>query len=456
MNRIFIILLTLICLSGCSGERCIDADDFGFTNLTVSARYDNDELSEQFGSTQIAPWRDSNYKVNGRPLTIIVRTWEYGTEANDPTELSAWCAWYGTSGNKDTLSVFCERLQDCQFIDDQMCTNTTDTRIANAPCLFRNGVGLYALIATKGSDPNASFTSQRDPSGLSFHLGEKQDGYQLYDVSKTGESREAGGIIYKYDNEDESADALKSEFAGSSLYFKILDKFYDDNGGQYRISIKSGITNTNPDPLTKITELVKEYLFGVDDEDYGLVRSLYLGIVNNEGYRVSVSAMLILYIIFTSFSYLTGNMSITQAELMTRIGKIAIVSALLSTEYSWNFFNDYLFVYFIGGVEQILAIITEAGSSGPGASGILSLMIAPQTIAKISSLLFVQWDGFLYILVFFIALLFVMFVFLKATVLYLTALIAIGLIITLAPIFICFLLFGITRPFYLPDWSLSQ
>ena len=81
---------------------------------------------------------------------------------------------------------------------------------------------------------------------------------------------------------------------------------------------------------------------------------------------MAVSAMLTLYIMFTALSYLAGNVQLTHTELIVRIVKIAIVSALLSTEYSWSFFNDYLFVYFIGGVEQILQMIVEAGATGPG------------------------------------------------------------------------------------------
>jgi type IV secretion system protein VirB6 len=125
-----------------------------------------------------------------------------------------------------------------------------------------------------------------------------------------------------------------------------------------------------------------------------------MGIVQNPGYRSAVSAMLTLYIMFTALSYLAGNLEVTHTELIVRVGKIAIVSALLSAEYSWTFFNDYLFVYFIGGVEQILQIVVDAGSSGPGSPTILGMMIAPQTLSKLFSVLFVDWLGFIYIILF--------------------------------------------------------
>ena len=337
MNKILISLLALLMLSGCTGERCIDADDFGFANLTISARYNKEELSEQYGDTQVAPWRDSSFRVNGRPLTILVRTWDYNTNYNKGRELSAWCPWFGQKEDDDKLSRFCERLQDCSFIDDAMCTNTKDARIGNAPCILRNGIGLYTLIAEKDTDPNETIESQRDPEGITFHLGEPTIGYEMFDLAKDGSVKKAGGVVYKYEISGEDVTAIKQRYANSKLYFKILDKFYDDNSGQYRISIKSGITYVNPDPITYITNLVKDFLFGQGSDDYGLIKRLYEGVISNPGYRLAVSTILTLYIMYTGFSYLTGNIQLTQTELIVRILKIAVVSALLSSEYSWSF-----------------------------------------------------------------------------------------------------------------------
>lgn len=457
-----IAIFVLLVLSGCSGERCIEADDFGHSIITVPARYNKEAFDGQVGENQVAPWIESGYRINGRPLTMLVKGWDYGVDRNKESQLSAWCAWYGHADHGNELSKFCERLQDCRFIDDRMCTRTADARIANAPCLFRHGVGLYALIASRGVDPNQSLSSQREPAGLSMHLGEVTDGYTLYDIDKNGESRKAGGRVHLF-----KSDAEKQQYSDSLLYFKILDKFYDDNNGQYRVVVKSGISRSNPDPISYVTMLVKQFLFGLPghgeqllpglaasnadgifDGGGGVIRNIYMGVVSNPGYRSAVAAMLTLYIMFTGLSYLAGNIQLTHTELIVRVGKIAIVSALLSSEYSWSFFNDYLFVYFIGGVEQILQIIVEAGATGPGSPGILAMMIAPQTISKLLSLLFVDWLGWLYIILFMVALYFVLMIFFNAAVIYLSALIAIGMIIVMGPIFICFLLFGITRSLF--------
>ena len=53
------------------------------------------------------------------------------------------------------------------------------------------------------------------------------------------------------------------------------------------------------------------------------------------------------------------------------------------------------------------------------------MMLAPQTLSKLFSLLFVDWMGFIYILLFFFALYFVVIIFFDAAVIYLTALIAV-------------------------------
>lgn len=444
MNQKLIIFIgLLLLLSGCSGERCIDADDFGHAKFNISARYDEDEFTfDQVGADQVGPWRDSNFRVNGRPLVIMVKNWEPPVDRNVPSELSAWCAWYGAFAEGTRLSDICERVQDCVFSGGMCPSAGGELRILNAPCLFRKGIGLYALIAAKDSDPNLTIQSQRDPNGINFHLGEPSSGYKMFDIAKDGSLKEAGGRSFTYSSVQE-----KREYANSKLYFKILDNFYDDNSGQYRVVIKSGVSGGDPDPIAYVTNLVKTFLFGVDN-DYGLIRNIYRGVVEQSSYKAAVSGLLTLYVIFTALSYLVGSIKITNTELIVRVSKIAIISALLNSEYSWTFFNDFLFVYFVGGVEQILQMIMEAGSTGPGSPSIVALLLAPQTMSKLLALLFVDWRGFIYIILFVIALYFVLVVFFEAAVIYLVALISIGMLIVMGPIFICFMLFGITRSLF--------
>lgn len=483
-NNFILLLLCLFSLSSCVGDACIDADDFGFQTFNVSSTYTPDQLQSQVEGHEVAPWLNSGYTVNGRTLTMLIRTWVNGVESNTPAQVSAWCPWYGPGKSPGALSTFCSRLRDCQFIDGQMCSTTNDALIINPPCLLRDGIGLYALIAQPNTNPNESFISERNPKGITFHLGEPLNGYNLYDIGSDGTLRTAGGRVYQYSGKDSNT------YAGSPLYFKILDKFYEDNNGQYRVVIKSGINDNRPDPIQFLTLLVRQNLFGINgnnatlssasynqivdqvnatgpttnvngintnsqiykgantNSNNGIIPNIYMNIVGNPGYTAAVYGMLCLYIMFTALSYLVGNINITNTELITRVFKFSIVSVLLSSTNAWMFFHDYLFVYFVEGVSQILGMVQDAGATGPGSASLLGLMVAPQTQAKLWSLLFSEWSGFIYIILFLIALYFIIMMTFEAAILYLTSLIAVGMIIVMAPIFICFLLFKITRSLF--------
>lgn len=446
MKNFFVILLiSILCLSGCTGDRCIDADDFGFIRFVISSRYPKDQLTTKQEGNQIAPWVDSNYKVNGQPLTILVKTWHYKAgdskyDKNTPAELSAWGPWYGQEDNFYTLSAFCVRLQECKFAGDQMCTPTKDAQIGNAPCIFKNGVGLYLLITH--DDPNSYDGSGSLTEGITQHLGEPVVGYEMRDLTKRGELIPAGGINYQYEKDS----SLRTKYVNAPLYFKILDRFYEDNNGQYRLVIKSGVSDTRLDPLEYLTNLIKVELFGKDKP--GIVQLIYEKIINNPSYQRVVTILLSLYVMFTGASFLIGNVNFTHTELIMRLLKIIVVSMLIKSNSSWQFFHDYLFVYFVEGVDEIKDIIDRAAQTGPGSASIIGLMIAPQTMAKLFSLLFVDPLGFIYIFLFLIALYFIFMLVFKATIIYLTALITIGMIITMGPIFICFILFSITRSLF--------
>lgn len=452
IKKIVTILMLTVCLSACHGPSCIDADDFGFAKYVISARYNDNQLSQITNNNQIASWLDTGLVTNGLPLTIVVKTWGYGIDPNDPVNLSAWCPWYGGSNNTNTLAAVCERLQDCDFGGTMCSPGSTDATIVSAPCLMRNGIGLYALVAKNGANPNISLSSQQNPQGLNFHLGDPQMGYTLYDINNSGLIRPAGGLVYQYSDAATSSNSSNSQSSGSyvsnKLYFKILDKYYGDNSGQYQITIKSGVGDSSAtDPVLYITSLVTDKLFG-NDQSKGLIQGIYQGVIDNTQYRTAIGALLLIYLIYSVLAFLVGNINITQAELIIRISKIAIVSTLLSSEYSWKFFNEYLFVYFVVGVQEIISLVAQAGATGPGSSSLLGLMIAPQTLSKLLALLFMSWQGIIFIILFLIALYLVVITTFRATVLYLTALLTVGLLITMAPIFICFMLFETTRSLF--------
>jgi type IV secretion system protein VirB6 len=521
------LIIALLTLSGCNGDRCIDADDFGFPRFTVSSRYDsNSTPAELFGSddNEIGIWRDSGYFVNGKPLTIVVKNWRSDRDANSPGELSAWCPWYGNDNNGKTLGDFQKRFPTCNWTNNETCTATLTAQLSNAPCLMKKGIGLYALIAKPNANPNENPDTISGPSPdrfIVFHVGGKRSGYTLYDnvlspsmkdnnipytTGKTStagkveegvvqdkikdeikekigalfgegmvdigsnvvadaietfgggtaspdQPEEAGGIVYKYEGLKDAA-----EFIGGKLYFKILDSHYDDNGGQYIVIIKSGVESANPDPIDFVTNLIATKLFGAPqhlgstDTAYGgkssVVRGIYENVLMKEGYRTSVSAILTIYIILFALSFLIGIVQITHTDLIIRVIKVAIVSVLLNPSYGWSFFYDNLFVFFVEGMHDLLQQIKHASQVGPASGGVFSLLISMQLMKKILALLFTSWHGFIFIILYVIILVFFGLAVIKNLMLYASSLIMIGMIIIMGPIFICFMLFNVTKSLF--------
>ncbi len=480
--RVICNFFLLILIYSCTNDRCIDADDFGFAKFTVSSRYpktttvinnkgDKSTLNyiEDYQGKQAGAWLDSGYELNGQPLTIMVKNWSYDKKRNNATAslLSAWSPWFGKDKNVNSLPRYLYNLRSCRFANNDTCglaQTPDDTRILNAPCLMKQGVGLYGLLTTqKAPDPNASAMSRYNPdtvTGLTFHVGDpgNLDTAKLYDIDNSfkrsrKEARAnaalslAGGIIVKQDIE---------KYKGGKLYFKILDTDYSDNAGQYIVVIKSGVRNVGFDPFAQLADKFKEMFFGSGADNLGLVPQLYNNILKQPGFRKTVSALLSMYIMFMGMGFLIGITKFTKHELFNRIFKVLIISVLISVDTSWQFFYDNFFNLFINGLQQLVGYIQEAATGGKtqGGESIIALIFAEQTFSKLLALLLMDFSGFIYCIVFLCLMGFIVAMYLKAYILYITSLMMIGIIISMAPIFLCFLLFQATK--YLFDNWLKQ
>lgn len=445
-------LLYALMLSGCTDQKCIDADNFGYPQFVIPSYYSKDQLVGD-ANLQIAPWIDSGYKLNGYPITILVKNWKRATDYNNPASVSAWCPWYADDSGPGVLSKVCANLQECQFrtatAKEINANNNSSLKgiapIGNIPCLMKKGIGLYAAIPGAGVDPNASALLKEVPPGINFHVGRQKD-YQMYDIDKYGNSIVAGGIVY-----DMAAEGHNPiSYTGSSLYFKIVDKFYDSHNGQYRIVIKSGVDYLSGDPIMFVTDLVKSYLFGKEDNSAypGLVPLIYKNIVNASSFKIIVRALMTLFVVITAISFLMGTLKMTHTEFIVRVVKLSLVSVLLTSQESWSFFKDYFYVYFLDGVKFIIAQVQAAGGAPPGSMSVLSLIFAQETVAKLISLLFATPLGFIYILLYLLVLYIVLMTLFHATVIYLTSFILISLLIMLGPFFICCILFKFTKQLF--------
>lgn len=461
----------LLAISGChGGSNCIDADDFGFTTVNISSRYnENDVVGSE--ANQIAPWVDKNLRLSGKVIVVMIRNWHYGEDFNSKKTLSAWCPWWGIEGSDHYLTPYCRRLRECKFLNDEPCYSMPPhtiyakdaaafPAITNAPCLMKKGMGLYANIQPRnGPDPNASLESKRMPPNVNIHVGEptfdpdSEIGFHFFDFSGKGIMRKAGGFRYNFDGKHDLT-STRLKYVDGRLYFKILDSHYNDNNGQYIAVFKSGLHEPAGDLFSQIKRIVREKLFGSGDPNdatlkaNGIVRTIFQNIITTPGYIYAVRAALILYVALMGLMFVMGTIQLTHSELLSRVIKITVITALLTPEISWDFFNQYIFIWMYDGSAFLVRILEDAANTGPGDSSILTFLTTPQIMAKLSSLLFSTYTGWLFITIYFIMLIFISIVLFDATVLYLTAQVMIGLLITLAPIFIAFYLFESTRSFF--------
>lgn len=468
-------ILLLFAISGCGGNTaCIDADDFGFTTVEISSRYDENELVGA-EADQVAPWKDHDLVLSGKALVVMIRNWHYGEDPNSKLALSAWCPWWGTEEYPNTLAPVCKRLRECVYVNNEPCYSipphtiyatdaTENPAITNAPCLMKKGVGLYAYLQQRGgASPNQTLDSRRNPPsppGVKLHAGEPtvvpgppDRPFSFYDFSGNGTMRQAGGMYYNYDGQHDLTSS-RLNYVGGKLYFKILDSHYTDNSGQYIAVVKSGLHEPGGDLFKIIRKLVRERLFGTGDpgapslEQNGVVRTIFQNIINTPGYIHAVRAALILYISVTGIMFVMGSIQLTHGEVLNRMLKVIVITALLTPRISWDFFNDYIFIWMYHGADFLIEILYDAANTGPGDSSIITFLTTPQIMAKLASLLFSTWTGWLYIIMYFKMLVFLTVVFFNATVLFLTAQVMIGLLVSLAPIFIAFYLFESTKSFF--------
>lgn len=438
MKRIFnkfliLVLITLSTLSGCKdfNSPCIDADDFGFNKMNISARggqtiYGHDlSVSSQRGQ-EITTWTSSRLSLTGGRLVILVRNGDN----------SRWTAWWGTAADTDNVPIFMRDLPACT---SWSCSKTIDNSNFYDPsniCLFTKGVGLYGLAVPQGTDPNASESVlKKIPlDSVAFHLGENAS---LTDSD--GES--AGGWN----------DAPPPNAPGNgNLYFRILDSYYDDNGGQYQLVFKSGVADPYPGPIATAVGAVKGQL------DVASTR-IYNNLINETEYLTVVKICLILYIMFLGISFMFGIVNITQKDLAVHIFKIALVIQVSATATSWAFFNTTFLNLFKQGVDSLVCMMVGSlGGAGcdAGASplnyfdDLVSVFTSYETNAKIQSLLFTSFWGFVFVIMFYVSLIVYMIAIAKAVILYLLAYIAICVLIILFPIFLVFILFKMTRELF--------
>lgn len=203
---------------------------------------------------------------------------------------------------------------------------------------------------------------------------------------------------------------------------------------------------------TFISETVSNYIINpIKEQVKQFTVILYSGLVNPEGLSVPIiRTLLTLYVMLYALYFLAGATQIKVVDLVTRIVKIGVITALFFSQNSWHFFNDYLFDAFVKGSDYMISNIAGADTVAGNFWGFLDVIFNKYTQWSLLRALLIQLLQIGSGMTFFTMLvMYGMFLFLLSMVEvvtgYLMAFICINIMVSLAPIFITFCLFERTK-----------
>lgn len=443
-----------------SGE-CVPAADIGMGGYYII--YANPDAGNKSStsnllrssppSNQIGPWTRTG-------LRTIPRTNAEGDRGKLKVYIKGeWGPWGAIPKGHKCVKSNCEcTIENCKpGIGVGICLpngkKVIDTRHdGKAPCMLKDGVGLYGLISLDGSNPNdPTFAGATPDSNFrTFHMkvnGKDQNGsYFIMDSTKTCNKEgkcttdTKGGAPY---------------IPKGEIFVKIVDSYYQDNIGYYTVLFIDGVISGKG--------FIEEAITVVEATIGQVTKNLYNGILQN-GFVEIAKAVLLLYLVITALLFSIGIIKMSQSELVVRVFKIGLIVTLISP-MSYDFFYNHLFQLFEKGSKAISSVIVHStimshSTAFPmtmsGETNVLTLMDSVLKVVvsgvlwkKTLALLFSQYWFFFFGI--FLGL-FVMFIaIIKSVVLYLVAIFVMALLLVLAPFFILMILFKVTGAMF-DDW----
>lgn len=219
-------------------------------------------------------------------------------------------------------------------------------------------------------------------------------------------------------------------------------KYYEDNKYTVNLFLKGKINDFISSTVNKI------FYFITDGSEDGIK-------IPYEGYRKGllqgVRALLILYVIFTVVGYMLGTIQLSKFDFIIRMFKIAFIAFAFS-DRSWEFFGTTLSGLFVDGsiylVDSFSGYIGEGGKKFAFLDLTAGVLFTGETWLKFLSLMLSGPFGF----VAFLAILYATFVFLRciisATFKYVISTVLVAFLLSLAPLFIVFILFQQTKTLF--------
>jgi type IV secretory pathway VirB6-like protein len=356
ISILFLVVISIL-FSGCgstSDRGCVPGDSFDGSVTEFDSKLDpfaedfRDSVGRKIADNfDLIRWQDTGLVTNGDNIVVDIlgrwSPWGQGpmiTEKADVDKKTGRIVINKIISNKICKNFITKAVPtaDGHTINGQYISLTEP--VNEYPCWLSNGIGMYLLFST-GSDPNAAGFSIKNPDSGTVHL------------NKSTEPENSRFIIdIKSDRLKNSASTDVKITKGMSVYGKIYDSYYLDNYGTYQLNFISGVIKRTSKP---IFQNCRDFILNPLRD---LIQKIFINLTSDNAYRISIYALITLYIAITGLMYLMGLVQSQIGELSTRLFKIGMVFVML-TPNAWSFFYDNLFSAYLDGLEQLSSIISQ-------------------------------------------------------------------------------------------------
>ncbi|WP_044157012.1 type IV secretion system protein [Ehrlichia ruminantium] len=289
---------------------------------------------------------------------------------------------------------------------------------------------------------------------------------------KDGEQSTSGTATYTI-NDDNSQKKSGTIYLGVDVQgyedqfdYRSMPSVESDN----KYTVDFAINRWNPNfskAFVMIRDFLLKVLYGLPDnqkassisqamdvvrttKSKGAVQHIYTNQTTSGKLWRGVQALCTLYIIFTVLGYVIGVVKCTKYDLGVRIAKIAVIVGLLSQD-SWELFSSHFFSLFVQGVSDLISTFNgelDGDNSFAFLDPTIGVLLTGEVWIRFLTLIITGPIGWL-VFAMIIWAVFVFFVcIIEAVIAYLFTIVAIAFLATLAPIFITFLLFQLTKTLF--------
>ncbi|QUI60791.1 type IV secretion system protein [Wolbachia endosymbiont of Spodoptera picta] len=299
-------------------------------------------------------------------------------------------------------------------------------------CNFDSGKKLYMYLGdSPPEDPSARKTNNFKKVKKLDKITEDNVDYYIIDGSHL-KDKESKKIYFGINVENVKKDDITDKEG----------KYYEDNKYTVNLFLKRKINDFISSTVNKIFDFI------TDGGEDGIK-------IPYEGYRKGllqgIRALLILYVTFTVVGYMLGTIQLSKFDFIIRIFKIAFIVFAFS-DRSWEFFGTTLSGLFVDGsiylVDSFSGYIGEGGKKFAFLDLTAGVLFTGETWLKFLSLMLSGSFGFIA----FLAILYATFVFLRciisATFKYVISTVLVAFLLSLAPLFIVFILFQQTKTLF--------